>query len=92
MRRSLLGSASLSPWSHSVANLPSDLIGLPATSILLKPRESNRLPGFIGDTRCLINDHQHVPRMVATRSLNGQRGKPERHPNLAGLSLSPEKT
>ena len=39
MRRSLL-ERSLSPRSQSAANLPSDLIGLPATSILLKPRES----------------------------------------------------
>ena len=36
----------------------------------------DRLPGFIGDTRCLINDHQHVPRVVAARSLNGRRENP----------------
>ena len=47
---------------------------------LAETERVDRLPGFIGDTRCLINDHQHVPRVVAARSLNGRRGKPKRTP------------
>ena len=47
---------------------------------LAETERVDRLPGFIGDARRLINDHQHVPRVVAARSLDGRRGEPERTP------------
>src|SRR5208282_2371292 len=47
---------------------------------LAEAERVDRLPGLIGDARCLIDDHQHVRRVVAAGSLDGRRGKPDRTP------------